>query len=82
MNNQEILTLIQNIFHDVLDNENILLANDTTADDIEEWDSLFHIQLIDAIQKKFNIKFTAKEMLSWNNIGELVECIVNKCSQL
>ena len=78
MNNNYIFKELELIFQDVLDNESIQLNNDTCADDIEEWDSLAHIQLIDCIQKKFNIKFTAKEMLSWNNVGELVECIQTK----
>jgi len=78
MNNNDIFEELELIFRDVLDNESIKLNKDTCADEIEEWDSLAHIQLIDSIQKKFNIKFTAKEMLSWDNVGELVECIQTK----
>lgn len=74
----EILSRIQDIFRDVLDNEEIELTDATVADDIEEWDSLSHIQLIVAIEKDFQIKFTSKEILSWKNIGELVDCIQSK----
>lgn len=58
MEKTEILVKVQDIFRDVLDNEEIVLNNDTSADDIEEWDSLSHIQLIVAIEKHFKIKFT------------------------
>ena len=78
MEREEILAQVQEIFRDLLDKEEVVVVDETNAEDIEEWDSLFHIQLIDAIQKKFNIKFTAKEMLSWDNVGELIECINGK----
>ena len=78
MERNEILSRIQDIFRDVLDNEEIVLTDSTVADDIEEWDSLSHIQLIVAIEKDFQIKFTSKEILSWKNIGELVDCIQSK----
>ena len=78
MEKTEILVKVQDIFRDVLDNEEIVLNNDTSADDIEEWDSLSHIQLIVAIEKHFKIKLTSKEILSWNNLGEMIACIATK----
>lgn len=78
MKNEEILLQVQEIFRDVLDNEEIVLNNITTADDIEEWNSLSHIQLIVVMEKHFNIRFTSEEILSWKNIGELIDCIINK----
>ncbi|WP_302566764.1 acyl carrier protein [Culturomica massiliensis] len=78
MEKSEILKRIQAIFQDVLDNEDIELNAETTAEDIEEWDSLSHIQLIVAIEKEFKIKFTSKEILSWKNVGEMIECIMFK----
>ena len=79
MEKTEILAQIQDIFRDILDNEDIVLTNETTANDVEEWDSLSHIQLIVAIEKHFKMKFTSKEMLSWKNVGEMVDCIASKC---
>lgn len=78
MERTQIMSEVQDIFRDVLDNEEIVLADTTTADDIEEWDSLTHIQLIVAIEKHFKIKFTSMEILSWQNIGEMVDCINQK----
>ena len=78
MEKSQILEEIQAIFREVLDNEEIVLASETTADDIEEWDSLTHIQLIVAIEKYFKIKFTSKEILSWQNVGEMIDCIAAK----
>lgn len=78
MGKNEILAEVQDIFRDVLDNEDIELANETVADDIEEWDSLSHIQLIVAIEKHFKVKFTSKEILGWKNVGEMVDCIAAK----
>lgn len=78
MNEKELLSTIEEIFRDVLDNEDIELTRETTADDIEEWDSLSHIQLIVAIEKDLKIKFTSKEILSWANVGEMIDCIARK----
>ena len=78
MQREELLLQIQEIFRDVLADEEIVLEPATTADDVEGWDSLTHIQLIVAIEKHFKIKFTSKEILSWKNVGELVDCLASK----
>ena len=78
MNKDQILEEVQEIFHEVLDNEEIVLNNATTADEVEEWDSLTHIQFIVAIEKNFNIRFTSREILSWQNVGEMIDCIATK----
>lgn len=78
MERKKIVEELQDVFRDVLDNEVIVLADDTTANDIEEWDSLTHIQLIVAIEKHFMVKFTSKEILSWQNVGEMVDTLIAK----
>jgi acyl carrier protein len=78
MDKKDVLSQLHPIFHDVLDNEDIVLTEATTANDVEEWDSLSHIQLIVAIEKHFKIKFTSKEMLSWENIGEMIDSIIKR----
>ena len=78
MEKQEILSQVEGIFRDILDDETIVLMDSSTANDIEDWDSLTHIQLIVAIEKHFSIKFTSREILSWNNVGEMIDCIAAK----
>ncbi len=78
MQNAALLEQVQEIFRDVLDDEEIVLQDISTAEDVEGWDSLTHIQLIVAIEKHFKIKFTSKEILSWKNVGELMDCLAAK----
>jgi acyl carrier protein len=78
MEQQQILEKLNGIFADVLDNEDIKLTETTTAADIEEWDSLYHIQLVVAIEKHFKIKFTASEIQSWKNVGDMVNAVKSK----
>jgi len=78
MNRIEILQQVEEIFKDVLDDESITLNEMSTANDVEGWDSLTHIQLIVAIEKHFKIKFSSKEILSWKNIGEMLDAICGK----
>jgi len=78
MERSEILSKINAIFIDTLDNEDIVINEATTANDIEEWDSLTHIQLVVAIEKQLNIRFTSKEIQSWSDVCEMLTCIQEK----
>lgn len=78
MERNEILKQVNLIFIDTLDEEDVIIEENTTANDVDEWDSLTHIQLVVAIEKYFKIRFTAKEIQSWNNVGEMINCIQEK----
>lgn len=74
----EILEEVVGIFKDILDNDDVMVTETSTADDIEEWDSLTHIQLVVAIEKHFKIRFTAAEINSFQNVGEMCVSIHKK----
>ncbi len=79
MEREEIFSKLNEIFEDVLDlDETPSLTDKTTANDIDEWDSLSQIQLVVAIEKSFGVKFTSKEIMRWANVGEMVDCISSK----
>lgn len=77
MNEREVYTKLEEIFEDVFD-ERISLSGSTTADDVEDWDSLTHITLMAAVEQEFGIKFSMKEVSSMKNVGEMVSIIVSR----
>lgn len=78
MSTQEIYDRLVPIFEDLFDIEDQPLTPETTADDVDGWDSLNHIRLILAIQKEFKIKFSATEIGELPNLGALVAVIASK----
>lgn len=78
MEKTEIFSKLHEIFLDVFDLDELELTDETSANDIEEWDSLSHIQLIVAIEKAFGIKFTSLEIMKWRNVGEMVTSMLEK----
>jgi acyl carrier protein len=78
MNTNEIIGQLQDIFRDVLGDDTIVLTENSTANDVEGWDSLTHIQLIVAAEKHFGVKFDSREILSWKNAGELAASIARR----
>ncbi len=78
MNKEEIFTKLNEIFQDVFDDEDIKVDATTTSNDIEEWDSLEHINLVVSIEKAFQVKFDIKEVSEMKNVGEMADVILSK----
>lgn len=75
MNRTEILEKLNEVFHDVFDNNDIVVTEQTNANDIEEWDSLIHITLISAVEDEFDVSFDMKTVVSMKNVGDMIDAI-------
>lgn len=78
MSREEIFEKLNEVFQDVFDDEDINVTETTTSDDIEDWDSLEHINLIVAVEKCFGIKFNMGEVTTMKNVGAMVDIIVSR----
>jgi acyl carrier protein len=78
MKREEIRERVQNIFRDIFNNVDLQINDNTNADDIDEWDSLNHINLINAIEEKFAIRFALGELQEMKNVGEMLNLIEEK----
>jgi acyl carrier protein len=74
----ELRDKLNEIFCEVFDDDDIKIAPEMTANDVDGWDSLSHVNLIVAIESKFNIRFSQKELLTFKNVGDLLNCIQGK----
>lgn len=80
MTREAIIEELTTIFRDLFDNEKITLFDEMTAKDVKGWDSLNHINLIVATEKKFKIKFTTKEIQNLPNVGKFLDLVQKKVS--
>ena len=80
MTQQEIYPRLTKIMRDVLDDDNLVVTPELTANDVEGWDSVSHITLIVAIEEAFGIEFKSAELEKMKNVGQLVEEISKKTS--
>ena len=75
MTNEEIYAKLNDIFKGIFMDDSIEVTPETTADDIEDWDSLMHIALVSEVESSFGVKFGAKQAAQMKNVGEMVEMI-------
>ena len=75
MSREEIYERLNEVFQDVFDDDDIEVNNETTAKDIDGWDSLHHISLLSAIEDEFDIEFSMGRTVSMKNVGEMVDYI-------
>ena len=78
MTREEVFEKINEVFRDVFEDDDITVVDETTADDIEDWDSLEHINLVNAIEQEFGIKFTMGQIVSMKNVGEMAAIIAER----
>lgn len=81
MNDTEIDDILTSVFRQVLEDDTIQLTPQTTADDIEGWDSMNHIFIVVELEKRFGVKFQAAEMEELKNVGELTSLIKEKLAK-
>lgn len=76
MTREAIYERLNKVFRDVFDDDSITVGDATTSADIEDWDSLEHINLVSAVEKEFGIKFTMGQVVTMKNVGEMVDIIL------
>ncbi len=81
MQKSDIIAKLVEIGIDIFDNEDVELTETTTADEVEGWDSLTHIQFVVEIEKAFKIRFASREIQGWKNVGEMVDTILSKINE-
>ena len=75
MNEKQILLRLTDVFREVFDDGSIVINRSTTADDIEDWDSLEHITLVGAVESEFGMRFKMHEVSTMKNVGEMIDII-------
>ena len=78
MDRSEVMQMVTEIFRDVLDDDSIVLTDSTTAEDIEDWDSLSHITLLSEIERAFGIRFGMNEVMNMKNVGEMLDILATR----
>ncbi|UII76149.1 acyl carrier protein [Flagellimonas sp. HMM57] len=78
MNEEDIVKSLQDIFVDVLEHSSFELSKETTANDVDGWDSVTHMMLITEIENKHQIKFSLMDLMNLNNVGDLINVIKEK----
>ncbi len=78
MDARNVFARLDRVFQDVFDDSSIRVGPETTADDIEDWDSLEHITLISAVEREFRMKFKMGEISSMKNVGEMARIVMER----
>ena len=78
MTREEVFERLNKVFRDVFDDDNITVTETTTSADIDDWDSLEHINLVAAVEQEFGMKFTMGQVVTMKNVGEMVDIILQK----
>lgn len=76
MTREEVYERLNRVFREVFDDNDIVLNDSTTADDIEDWDSFEHINLVVAVENEFSFKIPMGKVITMKNVGEMVDIIL------
>lgn len=74
----ETMEILNGIFREVFDDNSLIIKRETTADDIDDWDSLSHLNLVIAVEMKFGVKFALGELQSLKNVGDMADLVDKK----
>ena len=75
MNTNEIISRLNEVFRDVFGDDSISVTPSTTSADIDDWDSIEHINLVDAVENEFGMRFKMREVSGMKNVGEMIAII-------
>ena len=78
MTREEVYESLTEIFRDVFDDDDITVTAETTAADVDGWDSLEHINLVNAVEQEFGMKFDMGQILTMKNVGEMADIIISR----
>lgn len=78
MKREEVFERLNEVFRDIFDDDSIVVTEETTSNDIEDWDSLEHINLVVAVEQEFGMKFNMNEVTTMKNVGEMVDIILSR----
>lgn len=76
MTREEVYERVNKVFQEVFDDDAITVNNETTSDDIEDWDSFEHINLVVAVEEEFSFKIPMGKVVTMKNVGEMVDIIM------
>ena len=77
----DLLEQLTPIFRQIFDDETIVITRQTTADDIDGWDSLSHMNLVMAVELKFKVRFALGELPGLRNVGDLADSLAKKLAK-
>ena len=78
MTREKVFDGVQDIFRDIFDEDGMIIEDKTSSENVEDWDSLNHINLVSAIEKEFKIRFALGELMTLKDVGALVDLMIEK----
>ena len=78
MNRNDALKRLTEVFRDVFDDDSLIINDNTTSADIEDWDSIEHINLVEAVENEFSVKFKMREVSGMKNVGEMLDIVCER----